>query len=229
MVIFIKALKQFLMTLAVLVLIAVLSCLAAFGLAVSEVDEADFSAVPLSSLPGEILSAVAVNNECFIDENSLNSYIAYMLEGFDNGDDTKITGVSIDCREGETCRVYVRIESGEFEYTAAADCDLKLGSDCIEAVFSNVTVGKLPVPALIVKQALSEAYTGSLGQYIRPETPGFEIPAHFGMNMGESGELVSIDIIELETAADGIRIGTNPVFGDMLDNAVGMLKDYLFD
>lgn len=219
-----KAFKNTLLTLAVILLMGVLTALFAFGLASSDVNDGVFTAQPSDELPKELARAVLFQNEYTMTEEQLNSFLAYLLSSQESADDCfTVTDMYIDIISSSASKCYIRLRRGELAFTISAECTSKLSGGSIETRFSNASIGKLPLPDRAMTRLLEQTQLSLYPAVIDAKQLTLSVPDHYGIDLGEYGELVSVDILTLTPAPDAITVTTNPVIGDSLQNAAGML------
>ena len=221
------------MTIAVIILFAVLLGLIAFKLAVTDINAAVFTAQPSGDLPADMAKSVLLDNEYRLNEGQLNSYIAYLIDGSvpEQLPEGKlcVTDVYFDFKENGVNRCYIRTKRDDLVFSFAADCAVALENGEIVMRFSNASVGKLPIADSMLCPVLSRANLGVFNSFICTDNsvPEARLPTHYGLEAGDLGELVSVDIESLTITGDTAVLTTNPVISDALGNAVDIFKDKL--
>ncbi len=221
------------MTIAVILLFIVLLGLIAFKLAVTDVNAGVFTAKPSGELPGELAKAVILDSEYRVNEGQLNSFAAYLI-GSGSKSESKnlsVTDVYINFKQDGSNRCYMRLANESFTFDFAADCAITLENGEIDLVFTNASVGKLPLPDALLCYILDGTDLGAFNKYVYTgaSSPELHFPTHYGLEIQDWGELVTVDITSLTITDDNVVIKTNPVLEDSLQNAAGMLKDKLGD
>ncbi len=224
-----KALKNFVMTLAILLLTVVLAGLVVFGLASSDVNDDVFNEQPSDVLLSEISSSVISQNGCTISEESLNSFIAYALGSVDAGGDRfYVTDIYIDLKSSDTM-CYIRVSRGEISFTVVCECSAEIKNDKIVVYLGEASVGKLPLPEWAMKKLLTQTDLSLSSGEIDADDLIIRFPNHYGLEIADLGEIVSVDIRDLSISDDSVTITTNPILMDSIGNAAERIMDRLGD
>ena len=230
----IKAIKNILMTIAVIGLFAVLLGLICFKIAVADVNSGVFTAEPSSELAGEFVKGVLFNNEYEISEQELNSFAAYLIEqnaaaAEQDEDRFSVTDFYIDLRSGGVGRCYIRIKNSSLAFDISADCRSKLENNEIVISFDNASVGNLPIPNGVLSYFLKRTDLKLASAFIDADDLELHLPSHYGLTIPDYGEAVSIDITSLSPNDNGITVSTNPVVSDALKNVLHIFIDKIVE
>ena len=223
------------MTIAVILLFAVLLGLIAFKLAVTDINSAVFISEPSGTLPADMARSVLVDSEYKLNEGQLNSYAAFLISGVNSVAPKEgklyVTDVYIDFKSDGVNRCYIRTKRDDFVFSFAADCDVRLENGEIVLTFSNASVGQLPIPDSMLCPLLGRVDLGVFNKYLRTDgsLPEAHFPTHYGLEIEDWGELVTVEIQSLTITDDNALLTTNPIINDTLNNAAGMIKDKLGD
>ncbi len=224
-----NALKKVLLTLAIILLFLLLIGLLCFKLAITDVDSDMYKAQASANLPAEFAKAVILENNYTIPEEDLNNYIAYLISGMatpaSSGDDFRVSEFYIDLKANEPNRCYMRVTNDSFTFSFAADCDIHMENNEIVFKLSDFSVGKLPVSDSIASYFINRVDMKTMGAYVNADALEARFPTHYGINVPDIGELVSIDIVSIDISDSGINAQTNPVISDSLGNVADILID----
>lgn len=224
-----KQFKKFLMTIAVIILFVILTLTLCAGLALSSVYSDVFTASPSAELPMTVVKNALTSSACTISEEELNSFAAYLISTGENtaaNDEFRLTDIYIDLSGNTPSKCYMRITNGTFTFTAAADCDILFGDD-LTLRFSNITVGKLPVPDAAAARFFDDIDLGEASKYADVGALAVRFPTHYGLDVTGLGQIVDIDIESLDVDDDSIYITTNGIIGDSLKSAFDSVIDYV--
>ncbi len=221
------------MTLAVIILFIVLLGLICFKLAMSEVNSDVFTAEPSGDLPVEIAKSVFSGDSYTITEEQLNSYMMFLLNKKNmlphSDDATLITGLYLDLKQSGPCGCFIRAEKNGRVMYIYSDCDVELTNGQLVFEFSNITLGKLPLPDFAAKQFLKRANLSTAAKYMIPDELEADVPAHFAVDLPEYGELGSIDLETLVIGDDEAEITIKPVITGSASDLFGFFTDKLGD
>lgn len=224
-----NALKKVLLTIAVILLFLLLIGLLCFKLAITDVNSEMYTAQASASLPAEFAKAVILENNYTIPEEDLNDFIAYLINEMVNSDgssdDFHVSEFYIDLRSSEPNRCYMRVTNDSLTFSFAGDCSIYIENNEIVFKLSNFSVGKLPISDSIASYFINRIDMKSMDSYINADALEARFPTHYGINLPEMGELVSIDIISIDIGDSGINAQTNPVIQDSLGNVADILTD----
>ena len=215
--------KKIFQILLIIALLILLGCLGAYYFAVQPVDTDVFDAEPSDDLYTNFLKGAVVNSEYTADQNEINSYLAYKLTSEDDSekDGWRLTGLYLSVAES---RVYARMTDGKTTLYISADAVVSVEGDVCVA-FSNVTIGKLPLPDKAASLWLGRIDLGEAEKYISAETLRAHIPSHYGIELEGYGEAVWIDIENVSFEGSTVRITTNPIVTDAIGNFFGYAAD----
>lgn len=227
--------KIILTVIIIILLIIILSALIMISLAFTDDNTDKYNSLPSNELAKEVAMSAVFDNEAYITEESLNSFIAYLIQQANNsgvfGSDCTLNALYIEINSGTPSHLYFQITYKERDLGFSADINAYFDevNQTIKLSLDNAYVGRLKIPNSLLSYVLSKINFASALGFSSVDDLTITLPTHYSLSIDDIGTIVEIDIINLNVDNGEIYIQTNPIAQDTIDNILGILGGLLGD
>ncbi len=234
-----KLIKKIILIVLILLLSLVLGAVICVGLALRDDNTDKYTAEPDNVLVKTLAKGAFLDNEAYLDEDSINGMIAYLIDNaYDNGyfgGDWKLNAAYLDINADTPCRLYMQVNYKGYDIGISADVHILLIDDTINLYIENAYAGKLKLPDSVISYVLSKINLKNSIVNITVNDLTIEVPAGYDLDVGNVGASVRVEIQELELYDNAVYVKTNDIIDYVLENNdlfeifKNMIGDKIFD